>query len=81
MKKRFLVFFSTLLILALILSGCATKGTEAPSVAPEPTTPTGDEPTDEPPSDEPVLLTIGGLADADCWNPYVCTATYIWVRS
>lgn len=78
MNKRFLILFGALLILALVLSGCTTKDTETPSVAPEPTTPVGDEPTDTPPSDEPVLLTIGGLHDADCWNPYVCTANYIW---
>jgi peptide/nickel transport system substrate-binding protein len=78
MKKQFLFIFSALLILGLFLSGCSNGDTETPSVAPEPTTPTGIEPTDEPLSDEPVLLTIGGLSDADCWNPYVCTATYIW---
>jgi peptide/nickel transport system substrate-binding protein len=78
MKKQLLLFLSVFLILALALSGCSTGGTDPPVPDVEPTASAGDGPTDEPPSDEPVLLTIGGLADADCWNPYVCTATYIW---
>ena len=27
---------------------------------------------------EPVVLRVGGLQDMDCWNPFSCTAIYMW---
>jgi peptide/nickel transport system substrate-binding protein len=78
MKKETLLLSGLTLVLGLLLCGCKAVETETPTVSLQPTTPAGAEPTEAPPSVEPVLLTIGGLHDADCWNPYVCTATYIW---
>ena len=27
---------------------------------------------------EPVVLRVGGMQDVDCWNPFSCTAIYMW---
>ena len=37
-----------------------------------------DEPEQAEEADSPVVLRVGGLQDVDCWNPFSCTAIYMW---
>jgi len=73
MNKRFFIIIAIALI--LVVAGCSsgaevTQAPEAPPEAPP------EQPTEE--SQEPVVLRVGGLQDADCWNPFSCTAIYMW---
>ncbi len=73
--RRFIFVSATMLAILALVCGCSPKpGTQpeepqAPTVAPE-------EPIEV--SQEPVILRVGGLTDADCWNPFGCTAPYMW---
>lgn len=60
MKKRFFIMLT--LVLALILAGCGpeAKETQSPDAPPEKSAEA---------SQDPVILRIGDLADANCWNP------------
>ena len=71
MKKRFLIMLTLALLLAVVGCSSGAEETQAPEVAPEEAAPA-------PASDEPVVLRVGGLQDADCWNPFSCTAIYMW---
>ena len=70
MIARRLLFTGTILLTILALvGGCSPKPTTQPEEAPAPTAA---------PSQEPVVLRVGGLQDVDCWNPFSCTAIYMW---
>jgi peptide/nickel transport system substrate-binding protein len=57
--------------------------TDTPEVQPgetEDSAMSTDEPMEQPTEeevDEPVLLRVGGLIDADCWNPFTCEFVYV----
>jgi len=74
MNKRFFIVFAIALL--ILVAGCSSgaEETQAPTTAPE-------EPAAEAPAEEiqePVVLRVGGLQDVDCWNPFSCTAIYMW---
>ncbi len=77
MTARRFIFTSTILLAILVLvCGCSStksttqpKETQAPAVA-------SAEPVEE--TKEPVILRVGGMQDVDCWNPFSCTAIYMW---
>jgi peptide/nickel transport system substrate-binding protein len=83
--NRLSIAAGTLVLLStLLVAGCSPAATEeptslaeatrAPTIAPQESA--SAVPTEE--VKEPVVLRVGGLMDADCWNPYTCTAPYIW---
>jgi ABC-type transport system substrate-binding protein len=79
MNRRF--FFIIAIALLLLVAACSSADTEEPTIPPEATqapTAAPAEPTAEAPSQEPVVLRVGGLQDVDCWNPFSCTAIYMW---
>ena len=69
MKKHF--FIIVFLVLVLLATGCSSgvEETQPPDVQPQETAEV---------SQEPVVLRVGGLQDVDCWNPFSCTAIYMW---
>jgi len=83
MIKRFL-FISIVMLLVLFVGGCGSD--EADEVTPpaedaQTAEETDVEPAEEAPAeeaDEPVILRVGGMQDVDCWNPFSCTAIYMW---
>lgn len=82
MNKRFLIILT--LVLLLTVAGCSSAEPEKPTAPPESQAteaPAAAEPATEAPSEEsqePVTLRVGGMQDADCWNPFSCTAIYMW---
>ena len=73
MKKHLILFVTFILVMGVLLTGCSPAETEQPEA------PAVEEPTDAPAeADEPVVLRAGGLQDVDCWNPWSCTAIYMW---
>jgi len=71
--KRILLISTTLLIAALLVGACQPAAPEEPEAAPDAeAAPAADA------AAEPVVLRAGGLQDADCWNPFSCTAIYMW---
>jgi peptide/nickel transport system substrate-binding protein len=84
--KRTVAVSAVLVILLALLAGCAATeappptevvaaATQAPAEPTEASAPT-EAPTEE--EAEPVVLRVGGLQDVDCWNPFSCTAIYMW---
>ena len=90
--KRDVYVSVILVVLIALLSGCGATEAPAPTSPPEPAEAAA-APADEPaPTEapeptatetseedaEPVILWVGGLQDVDCWNPFSCTAIYMW---
>ncbi|MGD8465514.1 MAG: ABC transporter substrate-binding protein [Anaerolineae bacterium] len=87
--KQLLCVGVVLLFLVSMLAGCGATEAPAPTSPPEPSpapTEAAAEPTEVPPeptateasAEEPVILRVGGMTDVDCWNPFSCTAIYMW---
>jgi len=82
MNKQFLIIFTLLLVLLAV--GCSPVVMEQPATQPEETQvpeasdaePASEAPGEE--NEESVILRVGGLQDVDCWNPFSCTAIYMW---
>lgn len=83
--NKLLITASTLVLLStLLVAGCGPAATEEPISQPEetkapavpPVEPTSEVPTEE--VKEPVVLRVGGLLDADCWNPFACESPYVF---
>jgi peptide/nickel transport system substrate-binding protein len=78
MRAKQLAGMSVVLpVLVALLVGCGAAETPTPTSAPEPS-PVPTEPPAEPTAEEPAVLRVGGLQDVDCWNPFSCTAIYMW---
>lgn len=79
MNKRWLIFGILILVLSALLLGCGTGATdEEPAPPPAAEEQGDDEPEQAEEADSPVVLRVGGLQDVDCWNPFSCTAIYMW---
>ena len=82
MNRLPLIVIGILISITFFAAGCGATPTEEPITSPEDTQPGGtDVPVEAVPTEqgaEPVVLRIGGLIDADCWNPFTCTAPYFW---
>jgi len=57
------------------MCGCSSKSTTQPEETKAPAVASA-EPVEQ--AQEPVVLRVGGLQDVDCWNPFSCTAIYMW---
>jgi peptide/nickel transport system substrate-binding protein len=76
MKKKYIVGFALILVLLSAVAACGQKDTATPTGENAGGETVGVEATVA--SSEPVVLRVGGLQDVDCWNPFSCTAIYMW---
>ncbi len=87
--KKIVLISVILLAVMILMAGCSpaepteTEVTEAEGQAEEAQAP--EESSEEKAAeeteveeDEPVVLRVGGMQDVDCWNPFSCTAIYMW---
>ena len=78
MNKRLLLLSAGILAVALLLGACGPTAPQPGDATPEegqvPATASGT--AQEPAQPAMVTLTVGGLEDVDCWNPFGCQS--IW---